>query len=339
MSHLRRFFIIYVSIALTSGCRFLNSNGASQPENTIHPEPSEFSSASPKEREKILTEALKIHELRFVKTKFKVPQSKWREWIIEAIAPLNMSRDSLVKHDVSKYGIWPFVSFTKMVVLMLQDNPQNSFVNVSKDLFPAELRDEMDALPDVKLLVQLSSKILNKPSPVRVGENAIADETRLDNVKAGVIDAQYAQLLKTLSIRDFISVYSIPENKKLLNDKGVPFWGSYIMYAKHDELPNLLRVWQKEIIAAGKNFDSTHNEASFIESIARAYVRCVAFHPFSNGNGRTCRLWMVHALGIKNIPHSLMWAGEDFLLPENEFLSRFKEGVRLHRNLIARLSK
>lgn len=109
--------------------------------------------------------------------------------------------------------------------------------------------------------------------------------------------------------------------------------GKIVMYPRGNRLPDLLAEWSEQYDSALRNPDRTF----FVSEVGRLGRQCVHMHTFSEGNAKTCRMWMMHALARRQIPHSLMWFGESVFIGEKAWVERFVEGVNHHRRLLVRL--
>lgn len=305
----------------------------------IYPEPKEFKeSANPATREEILKRVAALKETEILSSVFSIPAKNYSPWVLQAVTPLNMGRKSFMEKDIGKYGADEYIKFTKVVLAGLTTTPQASLPPLNAQDIPVSL-SAADKYKDVHIMTQFNVAIeAPKSRGIRKFENVFADETRLDNETPGTVDSKYAKILASNTLKDIVSIYSIPEIRPLKTEKGESIWGKYAMYAVANKLPAMMQTWQAQIDSTENAFRSSKNEKEFVESVSRLYVKCVALHPFRNGNGRSCRLWMVHAMARNKVPFPLLWSGDDFLLDEKEFASRFVQGVAEHRRLNSTLA-
>ena len=115
------------------------------------------------------------------------------------------------------------------------------------------------------------------------------------------------------------------------NAYGQMVTGDFLVYAKGDQVSKFLVKLNDDFLADSKVSD----EQMYIDASARLVRRCLAIHPFHDGNGRSCTLLGVWALARRGIPHSVTWAGEDILLRESDWRQKFRDGITYHRGVIA----
>lgn len=288
----------------------------------VFADPGRFPAGNDGAREPLLSQVVALKEFSNVTAKLKLAPHKTKQWVLAAITPVNMGFCSVAKSDITK---------------KYDGEAQPSYVKNAEAV--VKVFDDEDWKSDFAKLP--------KPQQSDLGDiKNFPDLSFLRTANVWVSPVESAGKIRNIAAYDTVPV--TPEQKEIVRKSELAsiLWfsvknGSELLYYPSTDTfydrgfqIGILHQWQNEIATLAKASDD-----AFVVGIANAYRKCIAIHPFADGNGRTCKLWAIHALLRRNIPHPLLWAGDDILIAQQEWHVRFKQGIDLHRNFLDSLSR
>ncbi len=255
------------------------------------------------------------------KTILKIQSPSEKKWILRAVTPLNMGCDSFQKKGLLSYGKESYLGFANLL-LALYLSPTDGGLAPLDIKFKTPNNSPTSRYPIVDMLRAINAKVADNP----LGKTRAAGEEVLDS---NPLTPEQMSMLNQNMKEGILTSYHY--DKPWKNAYGDMVTGDFLGYAKGSNVERHLKDLNDVFLNEGKS----SSEQKYIESTARMVRRCVGIHPFHDGNGRSCTLLGVWALGQRNIPHSIIWAGDDVLLSPTEWIQRFQKGVEYHRSLIA----
>ncbi len=254
--------------------------------------------------------------------------SDLKNWVLRAITPLNMGCASLIKNDVIAFGKESFVTFvdTALKLYNLEAIETNIVFPQWEGLFhPFANKKEFF---EIHLLAAINSSITdNKDKNWRAQGEEVIHGVPLDET-----DLRAAE---EIAKEGLISIESYSEKEAFKNTFGNMVYGKFLHYPHSNRVVRLLKEFSQKYSESKKSFElKSISKADYIDAVARLVRRCVTIHPFGDGNGRTCQLWGLSALVRMQIPHAVLWAGDDVLMLEKDFANQFSKGVTLHENFL-----
>ncbi len=287
------------------------------------PNDSDFSAVEmDSQSEAAILEVQKSPKFAAVKTMLNIQSSSEKKWILKAITPLNMGCDSFHKKGLLAYGKDSYVSFAGLL-LALYLPPKNGGIALLDTKFKSSgSNSSTSQYPIVDMLRSINAKVTENS----LGKTRKAGEEVLDS---NPLSDQQLSVLKESMKEGILTSYHY--DKPWKNAYGNMVTGDFLGYAIGENVERHLKELNDVFITETKS----SSEQLYIAATARMVRQCVGIHPFHDGNGRSCTLLGVWALGQRNIPHSVIWAGDDVLLSSAEWGQRFQKGVEYHRALIA----
>ncbi len=251
-----------------------------------------------------------------------------KNWVLRTITPLNMGCNSLLKGDVVAFGKEPFVTFVDTALKLYNFETVESTITFPQwggFFHPFSNKKEFF---EVHLLAAINSTItVNKDKKWRAQGEEVIHGVPLDET-----DLTAAEEIQKEGL---ISVESYSEKEAFKNSFGNMVYGKFLHYPHSSNVVRLLKEFAQQYSESKKSFESKSiSSANYIDSVARLVRRCVTIHPFADGNGRTCQLWGLSALVRMQIPHALLWAGDDVLMLEKDFANQFSQGVSGHKEFL-----
>ncbi|MEI8027038.1 MAG: Fic family protein [Pseudomonadota bacterium] len=328
---IRYFFLNLCILSISMGCRSqgqpdLISNelqGATGKKYCGVPNESDFSATEVESQsESAILDVQSSPKFTEAKTILKIQSPSEKNWILNALTPLNMGCDSFHKKGILAYGKESYVSFANLLLSLYLPPKENGLAPLSTKFKSSRSNDLTSQYPIVDMLRTINVKVTDNP----LGKTRVAGEKVLDS---NPLSDQQLTTLKENMKEGILTSYHY--DKPWKNAYGDMVTGDFLGYAKGSNVERHLKEMNDVFI----NETRSSNEQKYIEATARMVRRCVGIHPFHDGNGRSCTLLGVWALGQKNIPHSVIWAGDDVLLSPTEWAQRFQKGVDYHRALIA----
>lgn len=302
----------------------LETNAAER--TCVHPTDGDFEIDTGKtaQRAIVLDRIQKQPMLEVAMRKLGVPRASASAWMLRAATPLYMGCASFQKSDIVRYGEKEFEEFASLVVRSYIENEIKPHAGMP---IKGVAFGDILAFPDVTMLRRFNVEI------IKSNDLGMFRSKGSDTIHSKPLTDSELAALEKIRHEGFISV--VERQEPFENAYGNVVSGKFLSYPPGDQVARLLEAWQKAGLVVAKEKDET----VFIEGVAKQLRTCISIHPFADGNGRSCTLWAVHALAQRGIPHSLVWAGEDVLLGETEWVARFAKGVQVHRQLIEALKK
>jgi len=252
----------------------------------------------------------------------KIRSSIEQKWILRAVTPLNMGCDSFRKKGLLAYGQGSYVSFANLLLSLSVPAEKGGMAPMGSKFKSSQSKNSMSGYPLVDMLRAINSKVADNP----LGKTRVAGEEVLDS---NPLTNEQLVMLKQNMKEGILTSYHY--DKPWKNAYGEMVTGDFLGYAKGADVEKHLMEWNDVFLDESKALD----EKIYIEATARMVRRCGGIHPFHDGNGRSCTLVGVWALANRRIPHSVIWAGDDVLLSQSEWIQRFQKGVDFHRALLA----
>jgi len=264
---------------------------------------------------------------------------KRQQWIFLMTLPLQASLNSF--RDPERQGIiWggntkSYSTFaTTVIKFSLFDKCESQ---TSMESYPANFATDLTKDREIICLRQIH-KDLGYGGVLRV----MTPQARM--VDGNPLKPSEIEALRKIAQEGFLEPLDL-----LKNDKGelVPAWtltteeragraieATGIEYPKGERVQNLLEKWNQDAMA----IDSKSGQ-EVIDDIARLTRQCISIHPFSDANGRTCRVWMARQFLMRRMVTPLMWSDQDILLEQKEWMNRVHLSVVQHQKLIASLKE
>lgn len=328
---IRYFFLNLWILSISMGCRSQvqtdpissESQGATGKKYCGVPNESDFSATEVESQgESAILDVQSSPKFAEAKTILKIQSNSEKGWILKAITPLNMGCDSFHKRGLLAYGKESYVSFANLLLTLYLPPKDSGLAPLDTKVKSPRRNDLTSQYPIVDMLRAINAVVANNP----LGKTRVAGEEVLDS---NPLSDLQLKMLKENMKEGILTSYHY--DKPWKNAYGQMVTGDFLGYAKGSNVERNLNEMNDVFINETKSSD----EQIHIEATARMVRRCVGIHPFHDGNGRSCALLGVWALGQKNIPHSVIWAGDDVLLSPTEWAQRFQKGVDYHRALIA----
>ena len=287
------------------------------------PQESDFSrSGSNEESDSLLSKLQKSDVFSRVKGALSIPPTQEVSWLVKAVAPLSMGCGSFSKNGILTYGSDSYINFTNILQSIYLPPTAGGLIELKAKFNSTVFSGDASLYPIVDILRAINAKVANNPS----GKVRRAGEEVLDS---NPLSEEEVIRLREITEEGILSMshYDIPWK----NAYGQMVTGDFLVYAKGDQVSKFLVKLNDDFLADSK----INDEQVYIDASARLVRRCLAIHPFHDGNGRSCTLLGVWALARRGIPHSVAWAGEDVLLRELDWRQKFRDGVQYHRSIIA----
>lgn len=104
--------------------------------------------------------------------------------------------------------------------------------------------------------------------------------------------------------------------------------GKFAYHTRSTELCAKLENFQSDALKFRKmNEGGTKSKTETIAAVAELTRRCVAIHPFGDGNGRACGMWATHLLAQAKVLPSVRWPHPDYSITLKDYTERFSAGV------------
>ena len=240
------------------------------------------------------------------------------QWILYALTPLSKGCKNYELGGVQRYGEKAFANFVAVAVDSMRSDPEGEPQRVGLSL---RLNPNLSSTQK-----EFINALLNINRRIREDSDANF-RTRGQDVIHGVpLTAQEELTVKEISSEGLLKV--VTYDRPFKNASGDMVSGSFIQYPPGQEVFRLVASLAKFYEEAQKKDDEEYQRDA-----ARIMRRCLAIHPFLDGNGRSCTILAIWMQSKRNLPHSVLWSGEDILLKESEFVLRYEDGIRFHKEL------
>ncbi|MEI8025297.1 MAG: Fic family protein [Pseudomonadota bacterium] len=256
---------------------------------------------------------------------FSSNASKYKQWLLRAVSPLGMGKESFISGDIFKYGDDSFERLGSAVTSAYSSPARGGLAPMPRGTHLLDpIRDEKK-YPLLAILRTINKKLVSNIS----GEFRGSGHEVMHSVP---LTPQQLGAANDLANDGYLSVHEITTPFK--NAYGKMVTGKFIYYPSGIQVSAML---EKMNVQFTSELAAAKNENDKIAAIARMVRRCITIHPFGDGNGRSCTVLGVWALARQDIPHSIQWAGEDILLGEKLWVERFRQGIQAHRELLKTL--
>jgi prophage maintenance system killer protein len=330
-----KFFVLFAPILLS--CKTRNSlKETSAPSQIVEhdtrgscviPKTEEFKTqASEKIEEEILNAVLETEEFKKFKENIShLGAQQKKDYILKTIVPIQTNCDTYQKSGIGIYGKENFVNFARLAILAS-----------SKKGTEALEKKSTEASKSFKNIFSFSSsETLNL---LRYINTTLAPEKKLNVFRSFGEDSLHSiplrndELLAMKEISKEGILKIITFNKPIKNAYGEMVTGEFLSYPDGSEVKALLEKMERDFL---KSLNETeNNEEAYVQATGSLVRQCISIHPFHDANGRSCLILGMYFLSKRNIPHSVVWAGEDVLLSKTEWLKRFLQGINYHKNLL-----
>jgi|GEM_PF-5913389 len=292
----------------------------------VHPTAADFESqqTTPADRGAMRSALFHFPNGFFTKAPYQVLAQSREEWLRRTVVPLNMNCDTYKSKGILKYGDDAWNGFVSTYALAASGSDELALRKHA--IFSFGKFDSVSRYPMLNILRGLNKRIsgTKEGGELRDGKTGIFHSIPLTE----------KELLAFDKIRREGVIEVFERKEPFANAYGEMVSGKFIQYPEGPLLEALVEKFESEAQGVLKRADVR----STILGAGRLMRRCVSIHPFHDGNGRTCTLFAVYLLAKHGIPHSVIWAGEDVLLTEPEWISRFERGVSDHQALLAGFS-
>ncbi len=265
-----------------------------------------------------------INELKFIK------------WSALSAIPISMSCNSFQKSGASHYGRKASKQVYKIFLRSLIPKELSPMKETTLKKCSEELKK-----PDISFLVFANQ---NMPMAVNKDFSNFSTEDRiryldenfsvrgtLEGIRKGDV---FQGIPMTQTESDFLKSLW-PDGTMHVENISEPFMsydvtppamvsGDFAFHPPSSDICSKLTQFQLDI----ERLQQLKNDSkSYLNGVAELTRRCIAVHPFGDGNGRTCGMWSVFALTRNKQLPSVRWPHEDYSLSLSSYQSKFLEGI------------
>lgn len=236
-------------------------------------------------------------------------------WILFTLTPLSMGCQNYKAGGPQKYGQQAFANFVAVAADALRAETPAGITPIDVKLAQTSQLSN----PQKKFIGTLVA--LNRR--LRSDDKATFRVSGEDVIHGVPLTPQEELALKEISKEGLLKVVAYAQPFK--NAIGDMVSGRFLSYPSGSEVV-------KHIVALSAQYEKalTKSDQEYKDDAARIMRRCISIHPFHDANGRTCTLTALWMQSQRKLPHSVLWSGEDILIKENEFILRYKNGIKFH---------
>ena len=258
-------------------------------------------------------------------------------WSSLASVPLTMSCRSFRKLGASNYGRKAYQQVDRVFLRSLlasesnptaavdscafsQPVPDVQFLSFVNGLMPVAIDEDLSTKSNSERIEYLDSKFaLRKTSPRHQGlrKSEVYQAIPMSDAEIKFLKEEWSDgTMRTELISKPFMSYDVTPPAMVS--------GTFAFHTPRASLCAKLQDWQADAMKLAQ----TESSGNAIEKeVARLTRSCIAIHPFSDGNGRSCGLWSVHALARAGKTPSMRWPHEDYSVPLSDYTNYFLTGM------------
>jgi hypothetical protein len=270
--------------------------------------------------------------------------AQFTRWSHLASVPLTMSCSSFKKLGASNYGRKAYKQvyrvFLRSLIVSPTPIPKSSapsdcaspevqrdvdFLLHANSLLPLAVFEDLSKLSGAERISRLDSKFELRGDKAGLRTGDVFQAIPMTQTEATFLRNEWSD--GTMSVR-FIS-------KPFMSFDVTPpamVSGQFAFHTPRAQLCQKLNEFQE---SANELDAKREDESAYAEGVAALTRRCIAIHPFGDGNGRACGLWSVQALARgKQLP-SVRWPHADYSVSLPNYTAAFLRGIANSKKMIS----